>query len=60
MPRPPKTEETAYGVLIDGTPRGIGFPTLKEAAAAGAGLAARGHKAQIFDKVTKQIVKSFP
>jgi hypothetical protein len=60
MPLPPIPVTAAYGMLIYGTPRGIGFPTLKEAETAGAGLAARGDKVQIVDKVTKQIVKTFP
>jgi hypothetical protein len=54
------SENAAFGMLIDGTPRGIGFSSLKEAEAARAGLVARGLKVQIFDKVTKQIVKTLP
>jgi hypothetical protein len=60
MPLPPKPENAVFGILIDGTPRGIGFSSLKEAEAARAGLVARGLKVQIFDKVTKQIVKALP
>jgi hypothetical protein len=60
MPLPPKPENTVFGMLIDGTPRGIGFSSLKEAEAARVGLVARGLKVKIFDKVTKQIVKALP
>jgi hypothetical protein len=57
---PPEPENAVFGILIDGTPRGIGFSSLKEAEAARAGLVARGLKVQILDKVTKQIVKARP
>ena len=57
---PPRPLTAAYGMRIDGTPRGIGFANLKSAEMAAAGLAARGHKVQIVDTVTKQIVKTFP
>ena len=60
MALPQKSESAAFGMLIDGTPRGIGFSSLKEAEAARAGLVARGLNVQIFDKVTKQIVKVLP
>ena len=60
MALPQKPESAAFGMLIDGTPRGIGFSSLKEAEAARAGLVARGLNFQIFDKVTKQIVKVLP
>ena len=60
MPLLQKSETAAFGLLIDGTPRGIGFSSLKEAEAAREGLVARGLKVQIFDKVTKQIVKNLP
>ena len=60
MPLPQKSESAAFGMLIDGTPRGIGFSSLKEAEAARAGLVARGLNVQIFDNATKQIVKVLP
>ena len=60
MALPQKSESMAFGMLIDGTPRGIGFSSLKEAEAARAGLVARGLNVQIFDKVTKQIVNVLP
>jgi hypothetical protein len=60
MSLPPKSENPVFGILIDGTPRGIGFSSFKEADAARTGLVARGLKVQIFDKVTKQIVKAVP
>ena len=60
MALPQKSESVAFGMLIDGTPRGIGFSRLKEAEVARAGLEARGLNVQIFDKVTKQIVNVLP
>jgi hypothetical protein len=54
------SENAAFGMLIDGTPRGIGFSSLKEAEAASEGLVARGLKVKIFDKATKQIVRTLP
>ena len=58
MPLPPKPENAVFGILIDGKVSAIKLTSLKEAESATAGLVAQGRKIQIFDYVTKKIVKT--
>jgi hypothetical protein len=53
MPLPPKPEKAVFGILIDGTPRGIGFSSLKEADPARAG--SRRHHLLPTDQSTERL-----
>ena len=57
MMLPPKPANAVFGIQIDGKPSDIGFPSIAAAEAAASGLTSQGRKVEIFDMVTKQVVK---
>jgi hypothetical protein len=58
MPLPPKPENAVFGILIDGKVSAMKLTSLRQAEDATAGLVEQGRKVQIFDYVTKKIVKT--
>ena len=58
MPRLPKPEDPVFGILIDGKVIAMKLTSLKQAEDVTADLAAQGRRIQIFDYVTKNVVKT--